>query len=553
MISYSFSIGGKDLLGLVVSVSWRYGINRIPEFTIRLSQLDDKEEDEALSTFNLKKAAKLGAGEPLVFKAKIENDDKPVGEAEFKGVITGRKIGIDGHSYVEIIAHGESVKLTEGKFTQFFKADKHADDTKVIEAIAKLRGVKLAVPKSGIAQSQFFVYDQTPWRAIMSRALANGFVFVPSHKGDKMVDAEDVGKVAKSAKATTFSEGGIEEIWIEQDIRSQFDSVKFDAWDVKGQKVLKGTADENASLDGFLPVKFKLLGNKQDQNLAAPLPEAEINAIAKASQFFRKLDHVQGAIVFNVDANPDAAKLMPLDAIELKEAGDTFSGKYLVTSVSHEVSPNAWRVRVELGLHMNYTLLSDWAETPNVPNLTGVVGKFEKDADGFYRVPVWIPGVSKDDKEVLFARLATPFASAEKSGLYLPPNEKDEVVLSFLGGDARFPVIVGSMHNPVNKAPLEYQEKNEQVGFFWGKQKLGIHAMIKEGEEGLSFAGGEKSATTLNDKDGWQAKLDKNAIVIGEKVELKHGDKPAITIDADKIDMKTGTCTVAVDSKMEVK
>lgn len=553
MISYSFAIGGKEVVGLVVSTSWSYGINRIPEFKIRLSQLDDKEEDEALATFNLKKAAKLAAGEKLEFKAKVENDDKPVGEAEFKGVITGRKIGIDGHSYVEITAHGESVKLTEGKFTQFFKADKHADDTKVIEAIAKLRKVTLGVPKKGIAQTQFFVHEQTPWRAIMSRALANGFVFVPSHKGDKMVDAEDIGKAANGAKATKFSEDGIEEIWIEQDIRSQFDSVKFDAWDVKGQKVLKGTADENASLDGFLPVKFKLLGNKQDQNLTAPLPEAEINAIAKAEQLFRKLDHVQGAIVFNVDVNHDATKLMPMDAIELKDAGDTFSGKYLVTAVSHEVSPNAWRVRVELGLHLNYTLLSDWASTPKVPNLTGVVGKFEKDADGFYRIPVWIPGVSKDDKEVLFARLATPFASAEKSGLFLPPNEKDEVVLSFIGGDARFPVVMGSMHNPVNKAPLEYKEKNEQVGFFWGKQKLGLHALLKEGKEGLSLAGGEKSATTLNDKEGWQSKLDKNAIVIGKKVELKHGDKPALTIDADKVDMKTGTFTVAVDSKMEVK
>ncbi|MCY7296520.1 phage baseplate assembly protein V [Alteromonas sp. a30] len=553
MVKYTFTVGGKEIEGMLVSLLWRYGINRIPECTLRVAFIDAKEENENLAAFNLKKAKSLSPGQAFELKGVVEVEGAKKGEAEFKGIITKRKIGIDTHPYADITATGEVVKLTEGRFTQFFKADKHADDTKVIEAIAKASKVKLAVPKKGIAQEQLFIYDQTPWRAIMSRALVNGFLYVPSHKGDKIVDAEETKKAAKAAVDTDFFKDGIEQIWIEQDIRSQLDSVQFDAWDVKAQKVLKGTPDESTGLEGFVPVPFKSLGIKQAQNVTLSLPAAEINAKAKAEQFYRQLDHIQGALVFNVAANPAAAKLMPLDAINLKGVGDTFSGKHLVTGVSHHVSSNGWQVRVELGLHLNHTLFSDWNTPTRIPNLTGIVGKFAKDAAGFYRIPVWIPGVSKDDKDVLFARLASPFASAEKSGLYLPPNEKDEVVLSFLGGDARFPVIVGAMHNPVNKAPLEYAEKNQQVGFFWGKQKLGLHALLKDGEAGLSLAGGEKSAMTLNDKTGWQANLDKNAVVIGKTVELKHNNKGAVIVDADKVDIKTGTCTVEVSAKMEVK
>jgi len=87
-----------------------------------------------------------------------------------------------------------------------------------------------------------------------------------------------------------------------------------------------------------------------------------------------------------------------------------------------------------------------------------------KHPEGQYRVKVKFPWIhdkdagDKEDYVSSWARVASPFAGKGR-GFYMLPEPEDEVLISFIHGDMRYPVVVGSLWNdkdlmPVNdKAP----------------------------------------------------------------------------------------------------
>ncbi|AJQ94236.1 phage baseplate assembly protein V [Gynuella sunshinyii] len=553
MIHYNYFINGRQISGLIVSVNWQYAVNRIAGFNIRLANIDAEADTEEAGSFNLTAAGIPQAGEEITFSARAFDGSDMVAEASFKGIVTAQRIGIDTHPYAEIIAHGSAGTLTEGEETLAFNADTHADDTQIIKALAELRGITLTLPKAdqAIQQQQFVVYRQTPWRAIMARVLANGFLYLPGPEGDSIVHPESIQSAAGSAQTINFKSSGIEHFSIAQDICSQFDELKLAGWDIKQQAVTSSHTGTSSYLNDLLKPPHQSLGLTQDQNIAIPVSDAELQTQANAELFYRQLDLIQGKLVINAALSPQSLTLQPLTVIDLQDVGDTFSGKYLISSVTHQITKSGWRIHLELGLHLNHTLFSDWRKPPPIPPLTGIVGKFAADPEGLYRIPVWLPGISKDDKQVIYARLATPFASSDQTGFFMPPGEKDEVVVAFVGGDGRCPVIVGAMHNPINAPPMEYAEQYEQVGLFWGKEKMSLTISLKEGEPGMILSGGEKTMLTLSDQDGCRLSGEKASLAVGEALELIYNDEPVLTVN-DNVEVNTAAFKVTVSDKMEV-
>src|SRR6516162_486840 len=74
-----------------------------------------------------------------------------------------------------------------------------------------------------------------------------------------------------------------------------------------------------------------------------------------------------------------------------------------------------------------------------------------KDPDGLGRIKVKFPWL--DDKlESWWARLAYPMVG-KKMGFFYLPEINDEVLVGFEHGDVRFPYILGSLYNGVDKPP----------------------------------------------------------------------------------------------------
>ncbi|NRD73492.1 hypothetical protein HQQ94_09585 [Shewanella sp. VB17] len=568
MADYNILIGDKDITSQVISLSCFYGVNQIPELTIRMTGLaqDEADEDLALATYNLAKADFLSTGQEININAQLTTEDNPLKKLIFSGLITGQTIGIDGQSYVDIIAHGEVIKLTEGPINQLFDKKKQQDDSAIIKAIlseANISKIDLDEATKSIANQQYVIYQQTPWRGMMARILANGFFFVPTPAMNKVM----AWKKAKEVHKIRRESSGIESFSLHQDSRSQIKSASAMAWAIDKQEMIAGKPGESSvPTDLIKPltedVKASLIGH-----FTEPKSAEELNSWANAQLIYRQLDRFQGQLSINVGVFSAAIKIQLMEALDLSEFGEVFSGQYVVTAIEHNITPQGWRLYITLGLHLHHSLFSDWLTPPPVPHLMGKVGNIKEGPDDMHQVPVWLPGISSGKKQVVMARLLSPHASKE-SGLYFLPNEDDEVVVAFVGGDSRYPVIVGATHNPINKPSESWQltpgiylqglnDKGEKISsaslIFDAYKSVVLSAKEKDkpqsviqmgtGEKGLSIATQDKKgkklmSLTLSDKNIalTKGKDDKNSIALGDNIDFNTGGNVNIKV-ADKVEI----------------
>lgn len=87
-----------------------------------------------------------------------------------------------------------------------------------------------------------------------------------------------------------------------------------------------------------------------------------------------------------------------------------------------------------------------------------------KDPEGRHRIRAKLPWI-RDTEEVgddedwitSWARIATPYAG-KKEGLYIHPEEGDEVLIAFQNGHPNYPYVIGMLHNGVDKTATDGQE-----------------------------------------------------------------------------------------------
>ena len=104
----------------------------------------------------------------------------------------------------------------------------------------------------------------------------------------------------------------------------------------------------------------------------------------------------------------------------------------------------------------------------------------------------------------LWARVATPFAGPDKGAFFLPDVD-DEVVVSFINGDSRYPVILGSLWNGAHDAPEQLGGSGDAVDRWTITGKEGTRIAIEEETPGgavISFKTPGGTEGTLTDAGG---------------------------------------------------
>lgn len=103
------------------------------------------------------------------------------------------------------------------------------------------------------------------------------------------------------------------------------------------------------------------------------------------------------------------------------------------------------------------------------------------DPEGLNRVEIRLLSHSGSQQQEgsLWARVATPFAGANK-GAFLFPDVDDEVVVSFVNGDSRYPVILGSLWNGGDAAPERLGGSGESIDRWTLVGKNGTRIAIVE-------------------------------------------------------------------------
>ena len=506
-------------------------------------------------------------GKKINIKAGLEKQKKTI----FNGLITEHKLGISGMVYLEVIAYGDAIKLTEGPRNQLFAAKK--TDTDIIKKLFKDTEIKAGeIATSTIKHGQYFAYQQTPWRTMMARVLSNGFLFVPQPDSNHIIDPSK--QKPENTHKISLLAAGLQTFELHQDARSIIEKNDLTTWDIKKQELLKPVKGKATLNELTHTAKETLNLSELHQQEAAPLSPEEIQARANAQQIYRTLDRFQGTLSFDAEALTEYLKGKPValfDVIDLQDFGKNYTGKYLVSGIQHHRKENGWQIILTLGIHLNHTLFSDWLQPPPVPNLIGKIAAFKEDPEKLERIPVWLPTITNDDKKVVWARLLSPFAS-QSEGLHVPPSKDDEVIVGFIGGDSRYPVILGATHNPVLKPPLPYDKDNAKRGLFFkdvGDKKgekgplAGLHFDNKK--KIMRLQGGKQAGLNLDDKEGPNLHYTKDSkksfdkgqalshMIVGEKYITQLADKKQKQTLAKNMDIKVDGNVTVKTTMMEIK
>lgn len=180
----------------------------------------------------------------------------------------------------------------------------------------------------------------------------------------------------------------------------------------------------------------------------------------------------------------------------------------------------------------------------HVKGVAVAVVRENKDSSGLGRVKVTYPW-HKQPGESHWARVAVPMAGKDR-GTYFIPENGDEVLVAFDRGDVRFPYIVGSLWNGVDKAP----QNN-------GDDKNDIRQIKTRKGHMLTFDDGSKGKIQLELNDGKKLTIDDDGIVVddgkGNKVAID-SNGGGVTVEAKaKLALKAPQISIEATASLSVK
>jgi len=152
-----------------------------------------------------------------------------------------------------------------------------------------------------------------------------------------------------------------------------------------------------------------------------------------------------------------------------------------------------------------------------------------KDDSGQARVKVSYPWHSQP-QDSYWARVVTPMAGKNR-GIYFIPEVNDEVLVGFDRGDFRFPYILGSLFNGVDKSAQNNSDGNNDVR----------EVRSRKGHK-LTFNDGNKGLVQLELSDGKKLAIDDDGITLDD------GQGNSVAIQSTG-----GTISIQASTKVEIK
>jgi uncharacterized protein involved in type VI secretion and phage assembly len=177
-----------------------------------------------------------------------------------------------------------------------------------------------------------------------------------------------------------------------------------------------------------------------------------------------------------------------------------------------------------------------------------------QDPDGQGRVKISLPFVngSEGPQAATWARLATFMAGADRGSWFIP-DVNDEVLVAFLAGDPRHPVVIGSLWNGVD-APPETMDADNNLRSLTsrsghrllfddasGKEKVVLET---QGGHRLTLDDASGGTVTLTHSNGALVRMDSSGTITIEALSRVKVDAPAgLQISAAMVQVDAGLST----------
>ncbi len=147
----------------------------------------------------------------------------------------------------------------------------------------------------------------------------------------------------------------------------------------------------------------------------------------------------------------------------------------------------------------------------------------------------------------LWARVAAPFAGDNKGAFFLP-DVNDEVVVSFVNGDSRYPIILGSMWNGSDSAPETLGGSGDSVDRWTIKGKAGTRIAIEEESPStatIKFTTPNGTSGELTDAGGGKIEFRTAGTTVTIDPQGVTVDTPmSVRVQASQVNVSASTVTV---------
>lgn len=184
----------------------------------------------------------------------------------------------------------------------------------------------------------------------------------------------------------------------------------------------------------------------------------------------------------------------------------------------------------------------------HAPHLATVVSV--QDPEQLARIKVRLLTVDGEGDAEIWARVAVPFAGADRGALFIPDVD-DEVLVTFLAGDPRFPIVIGGLWNGGASPPEQFSGDRVDRWTITGKAGTRI-AIVEEssGSAKIEFTTPNGISGTLTDESGGSIKfadVSGNSITIDSQgISLQAASK--VKVQAGQVEVSAGM--VQVDAGM---
>ncbi|QNQ09714.1 type VI secretion system tip protein VgrG [Sphingomonas alpina] len=538
LVSYTIATNGQpiDSAWQVISIDIWAGVNTLPRARITIA-----DGNAAEAAFAISEASTLIPGTTLAITLGYDE----TGTQVFSGIIDrqGLEQGLDGSSLLIIEASDPALAMTLARRNAVFEG---MTDSAVIERLITATGLTASVTPTAAVEEAIVQYHASDWDLMLARAAVNSMVVTVSG-GQVVVAPPDT---TQSPVLTLTNGESILDFRTVMDAATQYaaSAVQSVAWDPATQELaMAGAASSTVTTPGNLSSDILATAFGVDQlrqQTSATIGKDDLTRWSSARLTQARLAKIRGHVRFR-----GSALARPGCMITLAGLGARFNGNAYVSGVHQQVVAGNWTTEVEIGLAPQWaardaaeagaTAASAAGQIPAAANLqTGLVTRIDGDPDGEYRVLVALPLLEANAG--VWARLGGFYASRGVGALFYP-EVGDEVVVAFMNGDPRFPVIMGSLYSKKNPPPVPPTAANDQKTIVtYGK--LRIDFFETDGAIELSTPAGQivrlddKAGTvTVEDRNENSVTLATDGITIDSAARITLNAKAGIAITAQGI------------------
>lgn len=504
-VAYEIHINGTALSNEVevLSIGVALEVNRIATATLKISDggifgLDNE-------PFSNSESGNFLPGNEIEIQLGYGDETNLV----FKGVIVGQRMTARSDtSYLVVTCKDKSFTLTKSRGNDLM--DKSKDDD-LFSQLVEDAGLQASVVSATQFPYPLVRFNASAWDYLVIRAEANNFFVLTDQNKVSVKDYDFSASPSCSIDAGT----SVIEVELELSGENTYSEYNFSSWDPSTQAVTSasGSMDDTLGL-GNLTSK-QIAGDLSLPTLkkftSASVSADELTAYSKSWVSKSALSKIQGKIVV-----PGFAGVRAGDLVQLGGFGTRFDGNAFVSKVEHSCKAGSWNSTLYVGMQSRWhASLPDVQEEEGMGLLPGVKGihlakvkKLDEDPASEFRVQIELATyLTANGSADIWARLGVNYAS-NQAGFFFFPEVGDEVLVTFMNGDPRFPVIIGSLYSSQMMPKLTPDAENSTKAIH---TKSGIAVVFNDKDKILTLETPGGNKVILDDKEGQISLADSNS------------------------------------------